>query len=482
MRHQAPRLLEHEPVREPEGGAEQEGQDADHAVLVFPRPGHHRGGHARRQSVPVQGVPARHQHAQGARRDTRRARDARHGHLRREGGQGQVLDRRPDAVPEGGGDFSPERGRLVHQEHAPERKHAAPRHAERRDLRDGHHVVLARAAPAGPRLRHHLGAGDAPLGAPDGDRGGRLHGARLGPRGEADGDGARPRRARAERGVPPRREPDRHRPRRRRAGGALRGQPGHRARQEGPRGAHSRGEVLPERPVPGRGVARQLHRRLRRLQAVRAHGRVQGARVVRAAHGLVHGQHHPAEQLGRFRADVLGSAQREAHHVPGGRQERGLGDVDLRRGMARAGHHAPILHGHGRPVVRPLAHAHRRRRRRRVRVPEAVPVPGAQGRGGAHVRRALLQGDAGAVHVRRHVRHHGGGGHDYHAVETRVVIVIRLIPILLARRFRFAVLIARRRSATVTIGALSASSPCARSPSASPSSRYSSRSQCYRGF
>ena len=56
-----------------------------------------------------------------------------------------------------------------------------------------------------------------------------------------------------------------------------------------------------------------------------------------------------------------------------------------------------------------------------VRVPEAVSVPGAQGRGGAHVRRAFLQGDAGAVHVRRHVRNHRGGGHDHHAVETGIV-------------------------------------------------------------
>ena len=48
VRHQAPRVLEHEPLREPEGGAEQEGEDADHVVLVLPRPGHHGGGHTRR--------------------------------------------------------------------------------------------------------------------------------------------------------------------------------------------------------------------------------------------------------------------------------------------------------------------------------------------------------------------------------------------------------------------------------------------------
>ena len=81
--------------------------------------------------------------------------------------------------------------------------------------------------------------------------------------------------------------------------------------QEGPGGAHPRAQVQPERPVPRRRVVRQLHRRLRRGQAVRAGGRGEGPLQLHPPLRLVVGQHDPAEQLGEPRAEVLGDAERQ---------------------------------------------------------------------------------------------------------------------------------------------------------------------------
>ena len=67
---------------------------------------------------------------------------------------------------------------------------------------------------------------------------------------------------------------------------------------------------------------------------------------------------------------------------------------------AGAGRLASILHGQGRAVVRPLAHANGGGDGRRVRPAKAVSVSRAQGLCQPNIRWALVEGDASAIYVR----------------------------------------------------------------------------------
>ena len=72
---------------------------------------------------------------------------------------------------------------------------------------------------------------------------------------------------------------------------------------------------------------------------------MQGPRELHQAPGLVPGLHRHAEQQRGLRDALLGDAERETNQIPSRREKRGLGDVDVRRGVARAGDPAEELHG-----------------------------------------------------------------------------------------------------------------------------------------
>ena len=83
VRGEAPDVLEHAAVRAAQGAVQPQREDSDDAVLVLSRPGHDRGRHAGRESVLVQRVSARDEHAKVPSSHARCARDARRRRLRR---------------------------------------------------------------------------------------------------------------------------------------------------------------------------------------------------------------------------------------------------------------------------------------------------------------------------------------------------------------------------------------------------------------